>query len=67
MGRGFSSPSLLTHFTGGLAFLWSVFGNSSEKDSQVSVDSVLEKPSKAGLESRKGNFPNLAFLLFNFA
>lgn len=37
------------------------------KDSQASVDSVLEKPSKAGLESRKGNLPKLAFLVFNFA
>lgn len=35
------------------------------KDSQVSVDSVLEKPSKAGMESRKGSFPNPVFLLFN--
>ena len=36
------------------------------KDSQASADSVLEKPSKAGMDSRKGNLPNPAFLLFNF-
>lgn len=36
------------------------------KDShQESVDSVLEKPSKAGVESRKGSFPSPVFLLFN--
>lgn len=55
-----SSPStLLTGgFYGGYLATW------VNKDSQASVDSMLEKPSKAGMASRKGIFPNLAFLFF---
>lgn len=63
-GQRVFSPSLLTLSL----VVWYFYGvylvTPVKKHSQVSVDSVLQKPSKAGLESGKGNLPNLAFLLF---